>query len=513
MPCPHFSVSIVKRSHGQSAVAASAYQSGDKLFCLSDHTQKYYSHKKEIVWTDVLLPPNAPPGYKDRNALWNSVEQSEKRYDAQLARRIIVALPREIPRESQITLVKTFCFEQFVSRGMVADIAIHDRNGDNPHAHILLTMRALDNEGGWLPKSRLVYELDENGEKQKTASGNWKSRKENTTDWDRRENVKLWRNAWEQAVNRRYRHHELPFTVSLSSFKAQGESKLPTVHIGPAASQMEKRGIRTNRGNLNRDIRAYNSQLYRLRKDTQTVSNRLGELIEYQKEAALAVFPEDKPRTLPQLLWDYMDIRSDARRSAARYARHKADTRDLQAIAGICRWLNQEGICSVDELNTGFRETAAEISRLGAQADAAAKRISTLEAAIRHKRNLKNYKPVFEKYNSVFFASRKERFEREHIEELDSYRLAVRYFKANHDKASSTEKELISEKKKLQAEINEYMAATVPLRDRIARFEQISYWLSQATAKKAPSHISEVNSPEYTSEKNAPKKKRDEQSL
>lgn len=513
MPCPHFAVSIVKRSRGQSAVAASAYQSGEKLFCQSDHKQKYYSHKKEIVWSDVLLPENAPLIYKDRNTLWNSVEQIEKRYDAQLARRIIIALPREIPRDSQITLIRTFCLEQFVSKGMIADVAVHDRDGDNPHAHILLTMRALDNEGKWLPKSRMIYELDETGEKLRTASGNLKSHKENTTDWDKHENVKLWRNAWEQAVNQRYHHHGLPFTVSLSSLKEQGDSRLPTVHMGPAASQMEKRGIRTNRGNLNRDIRSYNSQLYRLKKDAQTISDRLEKLLSLQKEAALAIFPEDKPRTLSQLLWDYMDIRSDARKSVSRYAQRKADVRDLQAIAGICNWLTQENITSVDEFNTRFREAEAEVNRLNTQSEGMAKRIRALETAILHKHNLESYKPLFEKYSAIFFPARKERFECEHIRELDAYRLAVRYFKANPDKAGLSAKELISRKKKLQTEITESSDESKSISDRIRHFEQISYWLSQATAKKPLPNIREVETPDRSPEKITPKKRRNEPSL
>jgi len=193
-------------------VAAAAYQSGDRLFCEYDQKTKHYRNKKEVVFSTILAPSHAPPELNDRNALWNSVEKAENRYNSQLARRVVMALPKEIPRDQQIQLVREYCEAQFVSKGMIADIAMHDKGDGNPHAHILLTMRPVDEKGNWAPKGRMVYDLDENGQKQKTAKGNWKCHKEPTVDWNDRKYAEIWRHEWEGLVNRYYAENGLEGT-------------------------------------------------------------------------------------------------------------------------------------------------------------------------------------------------------------------------------------------------------------------------------------------------------------
>ena len=146
-PCPHHDIRIVQRSSRQSAVASAAYQSGERLFSEYDQKQKYYSHKSEIVHTEIMLPPHAPPEYADRNTLWNSAEAIEKQWNSQLARRFVLAIPRELPPEQYADLIRDYCREFFVSKGMIADFAIHDKGDGNLHAHILLTMPAMDEQG------------------------------------------------------------------------------------------------------------------------------------------------------------------------------------------------------------------------------------------------------------------------------------------------------------------------------------------------------------------------------
>lgn len=167
MPVPHLEIRIVQRSKGSSAVAGAAYQAGEKLFSEYDQKMKNYLYKKEVVYTEVMLPTNAPPGYADRATLWNAAEEVEKQWNSQLARRFVVALPRETPTEMYPQMMQEYCREHFVSKGMCCDFAIHDPDppGHNPHCHIMLTMRAIDENGKWLPKSRKVYDLDENGER------------------------------------------------------------------------------------------------------------------------------------------------------------------------------------------------------------------------------------------------------------------------------------------------------------------------------------------------------------
>ena len=159
----HWTTKIVSRNKGKSAVAASAYISGTRMENTWDGVTHDYTRKKHIIYTEVMLPPNAPQEYADRNLLWNSVEWNETKANAQLARSIELALPAELNHEQNIALVRKLVQELFVDKGMCADVAFHDKDDGNPHAHILLTMRPLTPDGKWGDKSRLEYILDADG--------------------------------------------------------------------------------------------------------------------------------------------------------------------------------------------------------------------------------------------------------------------------------------------------------------------------------------------------------------
>ena len=287
IPCPHFKITIIKRSQGQSAVAGAAYQSGERLFSEYDQRTKFYNKKKELVHAEIMLPSYAPPGYADRATLWNAVEAVENQWNSQLARRIVLAFPVEVPKEQYLSMIKEFCQEQFVSKGMIADFAIHDKGDGNPHAHILLTLRAIDEHGKWLPKARKVYDLDENGERIRLASGNWKCHKENTVDWNDQKYAEVWRHSWETITNRYLEAAGRPERVDLRSFERQGIQQIPTVHLGPAAHQMEKRGVETFLGNLNRDIRAANSLMQSIRRQLKQNENRMRTIAQIRDAAAV----------------------------------------------------------------------------------------------------------------------------------------------------------------------------------------------------------------------------------
>ena len=310
MPCPHNEISIVQRSQRQSAVAAAAYQSGEKLFCEYDQQVKHYPEKRGIVHNEILLPANAPRSYADRNTLWNAAEAVEKQWNSQLARRWVLTIPREILPDQYAVLVREFCQQQFVSKGMIADFAIHAPHppGHNPHAHVLLTMRAMDEHGKWLPKSRKVYDLDANGERIKLPSGRWKSHKEDTVDWNDQKYCEIWRHEWEVIQNRYLEANDRPERVDLRSYARQGLDIVPTVHEGVAVRQMEKRGIQTNIGNLNREIRAANRLMKSIRQLIQNLKGWITELGEKRKEL-LAQKAAEEATLLPNLLMKYMEIR------------------------------------------------------------------------------------------------------------------------------------------------------------------------------------------------------------
>lgn len=434
MPCPHFDIKIVQRSNRQSAVASAAYQSGERLFSKYDQKQKYYSHKSEIVHTEILLPPHALPEYADRNTLWNAAEAVEKQWNSQLARRLIIAIPRELSPEQYVRLIRDYCREQFVSKGMIADFAIHDKGTDNPHAHILLTMRALDESGRWLPKSRKVYDLDENGERIRLPSGRWKSHKEDTVDWNDQKNGKLWRQGWQDTANRYLEAAGRPERLDLRSYEEQGLDKIPTVHMGPAVSQMEKRGMKTNVGNLNRDIRTANSLMQSIRQMVHSLKGWLSGLKE-KRAALLEVWEQAKEPTLPDLLSRYMDLRSRERADWTSRGKLKGTVNDFNKVREALDFLREKGISTVGSLDSYLDEVSGKVVSIRADMRKTERRIKAIDAALTH---IGNHDA--------------------HREELDAYLAAVRYFKAH-------EKEQPFDRKKLEAE-RRTLSGELPVRNK-----------------------------------------------
>ena len=284
----HIPISIIKRSAGRSAVAAAAYRSGTKLTNEWDGMTHDYTRKGGIVHAEIMLPAYAPPEFADRSILWNSVEQIEKARDSQLAREIEAALPRELSGEQQLALVRAYVKDNFVDKGMCADFAIHDKGTGNPHVHIMLTLRPLKENGQWGAKCRKAYDLDENGQRIPDGKGGWKNHREDTTDWNDKGNVEIWRAAWTAYTNRALESAGRPERIDHRSYKRQGIDKIPSVHLGPAASQMEKRGIRTDKGEVNRQIAADNKLL----KEIKARITRLYNWSKAEAERRVAVLTE-----------------------------------------------------------------------------------------------------------------------------------------------------------------------------------------------------------------------------
>ena len=153
----HLEAKIITRSIGRSAVAAAAYMSCSKIYNDYDGVLHDFTRKRGLVWDQVFLPANAPAEWQDRSTLWNAVEAAEQTKDSRLAREFVVALPTELNKAEQINLLTEFVQTNFVACGMCADVAVHDTDGHNPHAHILLTVRPLDNNGKWQRKTEKEY--------------------------------------------------------------------------------------------------------------------------------------------------------------------------------------------------------------------------------------------------------------------------------------------------------------------------------------------------------------------
>ncbi|WP_053071979.1 MobQ family relaxase [Ornithinibacillus contaminans] len=262
----HFSVQAISRGKGQSAVASASYRSGEKL--MDEQTGEVKFYKRDVQpETMILAPDNAPEWVKDRQRLWNEVEKIEKNKNSRLAREINVALPVELSHGQQKELIKNYAKEQFVDKGMVADIAIHRDDANNPHAHIMLTIRPFDEKGEWQKqKSKKEYILDEKGNFTYNKKGEKRTRKTDLIGWDKKELVQEWRKEWSHHANKMLEREGINERIDHRSHKERGLETLPTQHVGYVASAMEKKGIETERGNYNRDVQAYNETVVDLQK-------------------------------------------------------------------------------------------------------------------------------------------------------------------------------------------------------------------------------------------------------
>ena len=480
MPCPHNEISIVQRSQRQSAVAAAAYQSGEKLFCEYDQQVKHYPEKRGIVHNEILLPPNAPQEYADRNTLWNAAEAVEKQWNSQLARRWVLTIPREIPSDQYAVLVREFCQQQFVSKGMIADFAIHDPHppGHNPHAHVLLTMRAMDETGKWLPKSRKVYDLDKNGERIRLPSGNWKSHKEDTVDWNDQKYGEIWRQGWAATANRYLEANDRPERLDLRSYERQGLDKIPTVHMGPAVSQMEKRGIQTNIGNLNRDITAANRLMQSIRQMVRHLKGWIADLKE-KKAALLEALQESKEPTLPELLGKYLDLRREERTGWTSKGQLTGSVADFNKVMEAIRYLREKELSTVQSLDAYLDTVSGQAVSIRAEMKPKEQRMKEINTLLSHIANFEAHKPVHVEYAAIRFKKPREQFAAAHRDELDAYNAAIRYFKVHLKEKKYSIKKLNEEQTQLAGEVAGYKERLSALQEDVKILRDVRHWLNQ----------------------------------
>ena len=478
MPCPHYDIRIVQRSENESAVAAAAYQSGEKLFSEYDQEQKYYSHKSEIVHKEIMLPPHAPPEYADRNTLWNAAEAVEKQWNSQLARRIILAIPRELSPEQHADLIRDYCREFFVSKGMCADFAIHDKGDGNPHAHILLTMRAMDEKGKFLPKSRKVYDLDKNGERIRLSSGRWKSHKENTVDWNDQKYAEIWRQGWSDTVNHYLEAAGRTERLDLRSYARQGLDKIPTVHMRAAVAYMEKKGIQTNIGNLNRDIKETNRIMQSIRQMVRHLKIWIANLQE-KKAAIMESLEQAKEPTLQELLYRYLALRQEERTGWAAKGQLKGSVSDFNRVEAALDFLQSREITTVESLDRQLDKISEETVSIRSSMKKAEKRIRAIDTMLSYIDKYEKYKPTHAEYATIGWKKKKEKFAENHREELDAYNAAVRYFKANLKINTYNRKDLEAERKQLTAALPGQRKELEAVQADAKILRDVRHWLNQ----------------------------------
>ncbi len=316
----HLEAKVVSRGAGRSAVAASAYLSCSRLYNDYDGIQHDYTKKQGLVWQQVFLPEYAPQEWKDREQLWNDVEEVETAKDSRLAREFVVALPIEMSRQEQIELLHEFIREQFVSDGMCADAAIHDTDGHNPHAHILLTVRPLDEQGKWQYKTEKEYLCMKNGEERGFTAAEFKAaqnegwekqypykvgkkkvymtpsaaeaqglvradkhpkstrygRQNSISErWNSEEQLAAWRAAWADVSNRYLERSGREERIDHRSNAARGIDEIPTIHEGVTAQALKRKGIISDRCEINRQIREQNKLIRAIRDEITKLKNTI----------------------------------------------------------------------------------------------------------------------------------------------------------------------------------------------------------------------------------------------
>jgi hypothetical protein len=378
----HLSIKIIGRGKGQSAVSKAAYRAGEKIISEHDGRTNDYTRKGGVVHTEILLPENAPRGYADRSALWNAVEKAEKNDNAQLAREIEISLPVEFSLAENISLVRGYVREQFVNAGMCADICVHDTGKGNPHAHVMLTVRPFDGRGEWAAKSRKEYILDDNGERVRLAGGAFKSRKVSAVDWNDQTKAEVWRAAWADAVNAVFERQNSETRIDHRSYERQGIDLIPTVTLGVAASQMEKRGIRTERGNRNREIEVSNKLLRQIRARV----NRLNDWL--KNEAG-----NPTPPTL-------QDVFSEILNGGENRTRWQ-QIADLKTASEILIFLQENGITEVTQLGKKMSDLIGETFVAGDKLKRIDRRLKTLDRHIGQGENFRKYRRINGRNNAL----------------------------------------------------------------------------------------------------------------
>ena len=355
-------------------MAAAAYRSGEKL-----HSEYYgedsdYTRKGGVICSEILLPSHAPPEYVDRETLWNAVEKVERGKKAQLAYSFDIALQNEFSMQENIELARQFLLEQFVSRGMVVDHAIHqpdkeDGGIQNPHFHVMCLIRPIEPNGKWGNKQRREYVLDEHGERIRDEAGNYVFNAVPTTDWGSPKTLEVWRQTWAELCNAKFAEKGLDCRIDHRSYEHQGVEQIPTQHEGPTVRAMEAKGIRTDKGDLNRWIRKTNAML-------REAKQKIATLIEWLKEVK-AELSKPQPPTLVELLSAYYDNRNKGAYSS------KARIANLKKLSEAVSYLEAKHLYTADDLDAALHTIQGKIDALKKSASGKQARIKELDELLR----------------------------------------------------------------------------------------------------------------------------------
>ena len=450
----HSHIQIISRGKGKSAVAAAAYRAGALIKNEYNGITHDYTRKGGVVYTEILLPSHAPEEYADRAVLWNAVEKIEKADNSQLAREIDIALPVELTLEQNISLARNYVKQTFVNAGMCADLCVHDTGDGNPHAHILLTMRPIDENGKWGAKQRKEYILDHAGNKiYDPKKRQYKCRSIQSTDWNDQTKADEWRKAWEDAANTELKRHGSDARIDRRSYEEQGIEKIPTVHMGVAATQMERKGIRTERGDQNRAIAISNQQLRQLRAQIRKI-----------KAWIFSQPLQDAPT-----IGDMMNAINAAQNMKSRWKK----IADLQRAAKVLIFVQENGITSVEQLADKVAELHQRQYDLANNVKSKERRISKLNEHLANVAAYNQHKAAYKKYKSID-PKKRGAYAEKHVEGIREYKSALNYLK-NHlnGYGKIPEKDWLAERERLLAERYACVTQYYKLKEAVQSIESL----------------------------------------
>ena len=403
-------------------MAAAAYRAGEKLHSKYYGEDSDYTRKGGVICSEILLPSHAPPEYADRETLWNAVEKAERGKKAQLAYSFDIALQNEFSMQENIALARQFLLENFVSRGMVVDFSVHspdkeDGGISNPHFHVMCPIRPIELDGRWGNKQRREYVLDEHGERvlDEAGNGNYVFNAVSTTDWGKPETLETWRQGWAETCNAKFAEKGLDCRIDHRSYERQGIEQIPTIHEGPSVRAMEAKGIRTDKGDLNRWIRKTNAML-------REAKQKIAALIGWMKDVK-AELSNPQPPTLNDLLALHC-----ANRNKGAYS-NKAKNANLQRYAEAFSFLQSKNLYTVDDLENTLHAMQNKIDTLKKSASAKQSRIKELDELFRMAQYYVDGKPVADKLRSIRFEKSRQKYKSEHDDTLRTFYMAERKMK------------------------------------------------------------------------------------
>lgn len=418
----HFHVTQISRGKGQTAVSAAAYRAGEKLHDNYYGEEPDYTKKGGVLYTEIILPEHAPKDYADRETLWNAVEFAEANGRAQLAYSFDFALSNELSDEENLELTRKFISENFTSRGMISDMAIHKPGkspGDipNPHVHVLVPMRPLNEDGTWDTKQRREYILDGNGERIKGADGKYLFNAVKTTDWGAPETLEQWRANWANIVNEALAKKGITERIDHRSNAERGLDALPTIHEGPDVRAMEKRGIRTEKGEWNHFIKFINQTMKKLLLHIAGIMEAIKELKQEEEKT------KAENSDLNSALFFYLEKNAQKGYGTGTKVKITAETLAFVEKYHISKQDDFQGV--VANLYNRVASLRKEIRELQAEKKA-------VDEILRMSQQYKETLPVYKEWYTISNPKKKADFETAHQGELMRFHMAERVLKKNY---------------------------------------------------------------------------------